>query len=291
MKPALYPCLLAALLWAAPLVAQSQSEDQVSGSTNQLVRAVIDNEIQAEQSDNTRWFYRMDETKGGHRDIKDVIETSGGSLSLVLEQDGNPLTPEALKQEEENLERMASDPRQMQKRKQTASSDAEKAQRLMRMLPDAFLYQEDGTDENGLLRLKFSPNPDFNPPTREAKVFHSMAGTLLVDPKEKRVAGISGTLIRDVNFGWGILGVLHKGGTFEVKRAQVAPGIWKETVTDVHISGHAIFFKTINEQQHEVHTDFHEMPENITPPEAAQVLKQRAEEASGIKNASNTLPR
>lgn len=185
-------CFAAAIVClAAALPALAADE----GPANQLVRSVINNEIQAEQRDNTRWMYLSDDTEKGKRQVKEVVETPGGSLSLLLQQDGTPLTGDSLKQQESQLRQIAQDPNQMQKRKQANASDAEKARHLMQMLPDAFLYQEDGQDENGFARLSFRPNPDFNPPSREAKVFHSMAGTVVVDPKSRRLVSISGHLI------------------------------------------------------------------------------------------------
>jgi hypothetical protein len=269
-------CLAASL----PALAADES------NANQLVRSVINNEIQAEQRDNSRWLYLSDDTEKGKRQIKEVVETPDGSLSLLVQQDGTPLTADSLKQQEQQLRQFAQDPNQMQKRKQAGASDAQKAQRLMQMLPDAFIYKEDGQDENGFTRLSFTPNPNFNPPTREAKVFHSMAGTVTVDPKTRRLVGISGHLIHDVNFGWGILGTLHKGGTFDVKREEVAPGTWKETLTDVHISGHALFFHTISEQQHEVRSRYQRVDDNLSPMRAADLLIRHADEVGASKTAA-----
>ena len=273
------------LAQAAPVLAADE------GSTNALVRSVINSEIQAEQSDNTRWLYLSDDTEKDKREIKEIVETPRGSLSLLIEQDGAPLTADSLKQEEEQLRQVAQDPNQMQKRKQAGASDAEKARRLMQMMPDAFLYYDEGQDENGFTRLSFIPNPDFNPPSREAKVFHSMAGTVVVDPTARRLVSISGHLVRDVNFGWGIFGTLHKGGTFDVKREEVAPWTWKEILTDVHISGHALFFHTISEQQHEVRSRYQRVDDNISPLQAADLLIRRADEAGGSKTASLTQGR
>jgi hypothetical protein len=113
-----------------------------------------------------------------------------------------------------------------------------------------------------------------------------MEGTLLVDPKSERLAGISGKLMRDVNFGWGILGTLHKGGTFDVKRADVGSGVWKETLTDVNISGHALFFHTISEQQHDVRSRYQRVDQNISPLQAANLLIQHVDEATASKTAA-----
>lgn len=89
-----------------------------------------------------------------------------------------------------------------------------------------------------------------------------------------------------MNFGWGILGTLHKGGTFDVNRAEVEPGVWKETLTDVHISGHALFFHTISEQQHEIRSRFRRVDDNISPVRAADLLIRRADAAGDSKTAA-----
>src|SRR5439155_25359263 len=75
-----------------------------------------------------------------------------------------------------------------------------------------------------LVKLKFSPNPHFRPPSREAQVFHAMEGELAVDNRHKRLVELSGHLIQAVKFGGGLLGHLDKGGQFNVKQEQVSPG-------------------------------------------------------------------
>jgi hypothetical protein len=76
------------------------------------------------------------------------------------------------------------------------------------MMPDGFLFQYEGNE--GLdIRLAFRPNPRFQPSTQEAEVFHAMQGTMVVDDTKKRLKKLRGRLIRDVVFGWRILGRLH----------------------------------------------------------------------------------
>jgi hypothetical protein len=85
---------------------------------------------------------------------------------------------------------------------------------------------------------------------------------------------LRGQLVRDVTFGWGILGRLHKGGVFDVRQDEVAAGHWKLTILDVHITGKALFFKTIGEQQHEERRDFREVPSDLTLVQAMEMLKR-----------------
>jgi len=101
-----------------------------------------------------------------------------------------------------------------------------------------------------------------------------MQGTMIVDELTKRLKELRGRLVRDVVFGWGILGRLHKGGVFEVRQDEVAAGHWELTLVDVHITGKALFFKTILEQQHEERSAFRQVPGNLNLAQAVEMLKQ-----------------
>ena len=81
---------------------------------------------------------------------------------------------------------------------------------LVRLLPSAFLFQYDGWD-GAYLRLNFRPDPAFIPPTMESKALQSMAGTILVNPQQKRLTHITAHLVENVDFGFGILGRLDQG--------------------------------------------------------------------------------
>ena len=103
---------------------------------------------------------------------------------------------------------------------------------MLTSLPDAFLYTYAGTQPgpNGdeLVHLTFKPNPNFNPPNHETAVYQGMQGDMLIDPKAMRIAKIDGTLFKDVDFGWGILGRLYKGGKFFIEQRDVGGGHWED---------------------------------------------------------------
>ena len=72
---------------------------------------------------------------------------------------------------------------------------------------------------------------DFIPPDREAQVYHGMAGELWIDCAQKRMSRLDAHLISDVNFGWGVIGRLYKGGTILVSRR-----MWVKTTGSPSIS-------------------------------------------------------
>jgi hypothetical protein len=81
--------------------------------------------------------------------------------------------------------------------------------------------------------------------------------------------------MEDVKFGGGLLGHLDKGGKFEVRQAEVAPGQWEMTVLGVDMKGKALLLKTVGMQESENHSDFHRMPDSLTLAEARDILNRR----------------
>jgi hypothetical protein len=108
-----------------------------------------------------------------------------------------------------------------------------------------------------------------------------MAGTMVVSKPAHRIKTFKGTLTEDISIGWGLLARIKQGGTFDVERRQVGPGMWVITETHVHISGHALFFKTIGQQQDEVKTDFTLVPEGTTLAQALGMLTAPAAPSRG----------
>ena len=259
------------LLWAATpgdALCQLGTEDPQA-----LVRQVVANELQAQQDD-TFWMYVSEVQEPEKSQRRYVIETKEGALTLLTAENGHVLTPQQEQQEGRRLNSLIHNPGELRKQAQEHERDAQKEQQLLKMLPDGFLYQyEAGEGRN--IRLSFRPNPKFRPPTREAKVFHAMQGTMLVDAAEKRLVELHGQLMRDVVFGWGIFGRLYAGGTFDVRQQEVAPGHWEAVLIDVHIRGKALFFKTISEQQHDVRSDFRQVSETVTLEQAVKLLKEQ----------------
>jgi hypothetical protein len=265
------PASLPAQNPAAPT--EQKPAPSLPADPNQFVRQAVYHSIEAEKNDHTRWrylFHREDEKNNYDRD---VVETKDGDLARTLLLHGQPLTPEERKQDEERMRKLMSSEEERAQRAKRVKDDSEKGQQMFRAIPDAFIFKYDGT-ENGMVRLTFSPKPDYDPPNRDLKVFRSMRGSLLIDPEQNRLARIDGKLFEDVTFGWGFLARLSKGGTFRVTQRQVAPGHWEIVGLDVNMSGHAIFFKNINVKQHEVKSEFRRMPDDMTMAQAYRLLEK-----------------
>ncbi len=122
--------------------------------------------------------------------------------------------------------------------------------------------------------MRFTLNPRFEPTDHTTRVFHHIEGTMLLDPEQKRLAAINGTLTSEVKFFAGLLGHLDEGGTFNVTQQEVSPHLWEVTNMHVHMRGKALFFKTIDAQEDENYSDFQPVPSDTTLHQAAELLKQ-----------------
>jgi hypothetical protein len=123
------------------------------------------------------------------------------------------------------MDRLLHDRSQELKFKRGHDKDGEKLEQLMRLMPEAFLYDYDGVEGN-LARLRFCPNSNYDPATYEARVVHSLAGTILIDLQQKRLAKLAGHLINRVEFGFGILGHIDDGAQsrFGARRSDLHNG-------------------------------------------------------------------
>src|SRR5271155_2046030 len=147
-----------------------------------LVRRATQHRIEASQN-HQPLRYLLRKTDGLHDTTKDIIETRDGDVARLVALNGQPLNAQANKAELGRLNILANHPEIHQHRYQREQKDADRVNRLMRLLPDAFLYRDQGTTPcpaGGATchHLTFSPNPSFEPPDVEANIFRGLAGDL-----------------------------------------------------------------------------------------------------------------
>jgi hypothetical protein len=259
-------------LAAFTLSSDSKPSSPPNMSADELVRRVVANETQLVDSDHSHWIYRQHHVEDGKDTLKECVDTDQGALCRLIAEGGHPLSQSEQAKEKERLAELVKNPERQRKLQEARKKDGDQALKMLKMLPNAFHYEYAGT-EGDLVKLKFVPNPQFTPPDRESRVFHAMVGFMWVDRDAKRLVELSGKLTRDVDFGFGLLGHLYRGGTFQVKRADVGDGHWETTLLDVKIRGKALFFKTINADQRETTDNFAKAPGKLTMAEGMKMLE------------------
>ncbi len=239
----------------------------------QIVQTAVNTELAADKNDHSHWIYKESDKKPEQSVVQWVAETSQGDVKRVLEENGQKIS------EDEQGKRMQSfihDTSAQAKQRSAGQHDDQQAENMLKLLPVAFIWTVTGNDGT-MTTLHFKPDPQFNPPTREARVFAAMEGDMVVDNKQHRIASLKGRLIHDVDFGFGLLGRLKAGGSFGVERRETGHGVWQITETHVHIQGHELLFKEISEQEDDVKTHFQPEPNDVTMEQAAQALMKQSE--------------
>jgi hypothetical protein len=246
---------------------------KLPSSADQFVNEVLSHEVESQLQDHALWTYLERKRVDGVWKLFHVYQTQEGEIDRLVAVNGQPLTPAQVEVEDQRIQRLVARPLQVQQRQKKAHDDGVQAQNLLRMFPSAFRFQYDGA-QGSLVRLRFTPNPQFQPADHTTQVFHHMEGTMLLDPEQKRLAAINGRLTSEVKFFAGLLGHLDKGGTFAVTQQEVGPHLWEVTNMHVHMRGKVLFFKTIDAEEDETYSDFQPVPNDTTLHQAAELLKQ-----------------
>jgi hypothetical protein len=247
----------------------------------ELVRRVIANEEKASQ-DGVRFLYRLRTEKAKSGAItKELVETNEGVVARLIAVNDKPPTAEQRRKDDERLEQLLRDPQARAAKQKQQKDDEKRTNRMLKALPDAFLYGYDGFEagENGqpMIRLKFKPNPAFSAPSRELQVYYGMEGTALIEPRQERLVRIRARLFKGVNFGWGILGHLDPGGRFDAQQSRVGNDRWEITDMRLRFTGRILLFKSLNIDQHETAFDYRRAPDNLSFAQGIEFLKKQPE--------------
>jgi hypothetical protein len=247
----------------------------------ELVRRVIANEEKASKEE-VHFLYRLRTGKAKTGAItKELVETNEGVVARLIAVNDKPPTPEQRRKDDERLERLARDPQARAAKQKQQKDDEERTTRMVKALPDAFLYEYDGFEpgehSSPLIRLKFKPNPVFSAPNRELQVYCGMEGAVLIEPSSERLVRIQARLFKGVNFGWGILGHLDPGGRFDIQQSRVGADRWEVTHMRLRFTGKILLFKSLNIDELETAFDYRRAPDNLSFVQGIEFLKKQPE--------------
>lgn len=277
--------LIAALLVATSMLgAQEPKAPEISAQ--QLVKETVAHELAAANDASAKHMFRARKQTPKGSQTRLYVETNDSMVGMLIAVNDRPLDAQQQKAEMDHLKWLAGNPEQLRKKRAREKEDADRTLRIVKALPDAFRYEYAGTEtgETGLgktgdplARLKFSPNPNYSPPSRVEQALAGMQGYLLIDAATRRIARIDGSLFRDITFGWGIIGHLDKGGHFRVQQADVGDGSWDITAMSLKMTGKILLFKAISITSDEVFSDYQSVPKNLTFAKGVELLKTEQE--------------
>jgi hypothetical protein len=267
------PLLIALLAVALPALAQPAPPDPTA-----LVRRAVQHRLESAKNHPLHQYllHRVDE----HRDTtKAIIETLDGDVARLILIDGKPLPPNANQAELDRLNTLAQHPELEERRRKSEQKDADNITHLLSLLPQAFAYTFAGTvpcATGQCTRLTFTPNPHFSPPDLEANIFRGISGELWIDQAQEQLVKLDAHFIADVDFGFGILGKLHKGSTALLEQSNVGGNDWELTSLKIHVTGKALMIRSFSYQVDESEIHFTPVTPTLHYRQAITQLKQLA---------------
>jgi hypothetical protein len=244
-------------------------------SPQQIIQQAVNSERAANQNDHSNWIYLEEIHKPKEHTLQWVAATQLGDVPRVLQKNEQKLLES---QQRDLVQGFLHDARAQKKQLSEANHDNQQLDDLLKLLPVAFIWTQTGTTATNTT-LHFEPAPNFHPPTREARVFSTMTGDLVVDNQQHRIGRMSGHLIHDVTFGGGLLGKLKERSSFSLQQDQVGPSLWQLTSFHVHLEGNALIFKSISLQQDDDRSSFQLEPSTTTLDQAATLVMKQPEES------------
>ncbi len=276
IKSVLYGLLCFGLVTATAL-GQKQPRAASDEQLALIARAAERERAELENPKRYRYQERLDWNWGS--ETRSVIETSEGRADRIMLFNGEPLSPEQQAKQQHRLEKLLSDHDALKNELKDQKSEAQRRIKIVKAFPKAFFFDYAGV-EKGLLRFNFRPDPDFSAKDRETQMYRGMEGSVWIEATQERIVRIEGVLVKDVNFGWGIVGHLNKGGIYEIAQTQLSPGKWRITTLDVDLKGKTFLINSFRFRRKETNSRFQPVSSELTFQEAVKELLASPEQGN-----------
>ncbi|MGC2638334.1 MAG: hypothetical protein WA294_14215 [Acidobacteriaceae bacterium] len=298
-KPCRSRPLLSCAAWLAPLLPAplAWSQAQPPPDTTALVRQAVANRF-AENAAHQSLRFVLHKQDDRRNMTQQIIETPQGDVALLVAVNGVPISAAGRAAERNRLDTLDAHPEYQAHRQKREQADAARVDSLLRLLPDAFLYTYNDTVpcnvstpaavavpgaqqsppgaqqlESSCFHLTFVPNPQWDPPSLEAKILRGMAGEIWIQAADDRLCKLSAHLIDDVDFGWGIVGRLDKGGTIDLEQTRIGAHDWELTGMKLSLTGKALMVKPLSYHINEELSHFAPVPPNTDYHKAIRILE------------------
>jgi hypothetical protein len=233
-----------------------------SQTAKELIGVTCHNELQQREK-RTLWSYIAERHSNNHVFREQVIETVDAPVRHLLAVDGAPPTSAQMKEENDRHQELLNNASRRHALQKQQNDDDKTMEELLLIIPEAFVFEDQGP-EGQSEKIAFHPNPGFKPKTYEQRVLHALDGIVFVDLHDKRIVRLSGSLQSRVEFGYGLIGHVEQGGTTDITRVHLSPGVWKTSAEKINIDGRFVILKTINKHQDESRTGFEPVPPDTT---------------------------
>ncbi len=228
---------------------------------------------------------------------QEIVQTAQGDVARLVAVNDAPLTPAARQAEATRLRALAASPALQQHRFRREQADQARVDKLLGLLPDAFLYRYVDSEScvvdtipnipipgaagapaavppaaDTCYHLTFTPNPHWNPPDLASRLLLGLAGDVWIDSSGDRLYRLTAHFIADVDFGWGIVGRFNRGGTVFLEQDRLSGNDWELTRMKLNLTGKVLLVKALRIRIDETMGDFELVPQKLDYRQAIQML-------------------
>lgn len=154
-----------------------------------------------------------------------MIKTNDLVVGKLISIGDTQVSQDQEEKEDQRLAELLTSSRQQDRQRKQQQKIEDQMRALIQAIPGAFQFSETQTETGSrgemLVHFAFQPDPNFKPANVDLELLRGLAGTMVIDARRKQVAHLEAHLFRDVDFGWGILVHLNKGGTLRLDRGPV----------------------------------------------------------------------
>ncbi|HXY06847.1 MAG TPA: hypothetical protein VEI52_03255 [Terriglobales bacterium] len=228
---------------------------QASPDLQELVRLAVGNELGLPfLAENCTYQYHR-ELSGKHETLQMVKSDEGLLVGKVVRVDNVPVSEDRARKEDDQLQHLLNDSSAQQQQRRRQQRVEHYIRELIQAMPQAFHYTETKTemaaDGGRLIHLAFQPAPDYHPPSAELEVMRGLSGVMVIHEQRKRILRLEAHLFREIDFGWGILIQVNKGGNLLLEREPASPPGSDVRVFSLNIDGRILLLKKL-----EIHWSF-----------------------------------
>ena len=250
----LLSALAALLLCATPLSAQPPSpptSQLLLGRTAQqwaIAASAAERPIILDDAPYMRYHLLTRNDRGA--DLRDNLESRDGTVARLISRNGRPLTAAEDAAERARLQHLLDHPSDFYRHHRNDRQSRDRAASLMRQLPSAmlFAFAPDQTPTPGSpapqVVIDYRPDPAYSPPDMASQALRGITGRIWIDSSNSHILRMHADISGDLNFGWGILAHIYRGGSVDLDQVDAGPR-WLFSRLDEHVTMRALLVKTV----------------------------------------------
>lgn len=174
------------------------------------------------------------------REAHEILILFGQPYRKLVEKDGQPLTGDKLRKEQEKLDKLVAQrqketPSEREKRLAEFEKERRKEREFALEIPKAFhftLLGEEPVSGRPAWIIQAEPRREFHSTVHRGDILKKFRGKIWIDKADYQMVRIDAEVVDTVSFGW-VLARLAKGSHFFIEQARINDEVWLPKLVQV----------------------------------------------------------